>query len=233
MYPLVAELAIWPFRLTITVIRAGVFVAISNVADVGPIPIGTAFVMHFCEQPTLDERPPTAGSIVVCAGCVSNVPERTAMWPEASVAATPIQYTVFGCRSRRNTVRDDRNRDPETEASGGPATGLPVLERRRAVTTTFAGTVVSISTVATDAVVVTAAFWMHWSAQPPGATRIGGLAAEAGDVAATAAAAAARTTKARDAMRMLENMASSFFCRRPRRGRCRRKPGDSGFLTKR
>jgi len=48
-----------------------------------------------------------------------------------------------------------------------------VVERRRALTAAFVGTDVPSSTLAAVEVVVTAAFWMHCSAQPPPAPRIG------------------------------------------------------------
>jgi hypothetical protein len=42
-----------------------------------------------------------------------------------------------------------------------------VLDTRRAVTATFVGTEVPMSTLAVEAVVETSAFSMHWIAQPP------------------------------------------------------------------
>ena len=54
-----------------------------------------------------------------------------------------------------------------------------MVESRRAVSTTFVGTAVPISTFAAVDVVVTSAFWMHWNAHPPGADRVGPPSADA------------------------------------------------------
>ncbi len=89
-------------------IRAAVFVRSSNTAAVGPIWTGTAFVMHFAEQPRFAEIPPGPGSTAVSTGFVANVPERTDVRPDESVAETAIRYVVAGWRPTRKSVRSVR-----------------------------------------------------------------------------------------------------------------------------
>ena len=85
--------------------RAGVSVPNSNTAAVGPIATGTAFWMHFAEQPRPDEMPAGPGSTFTATGRVANVPVREAVRPSASVALTAIRYVVFGWRPTRKSVR--------------------------------------------------------------------------------------------------------------------------------